>query len=323
MWSIHRILVAIKDPMACSLPAVAKATQLARAFDAELELFHAIDSSVYADMAGCNEDRALQTENDERMQYVQRLERIASRVRLHTKKVTVAAEWDFPSYEAILRRAECTGADLIVAECHAGPRLASAFRRLSDGELVRLSPVPVLLVRRARPYHRPTILTAVDPSCAFAKPQELDKDILRVGALLSKALRGKQHAVHAYVPTSVNDLARATAAGLPVTDVRPTEAKVRFDRLLKSSTVLPQHRHLIGGHPTEGVRNLARRLKAEIVVAGAVSRAGLQRLLIGNTAERLLNSLPCDLLVVKPPGFSNRVAIESHGPRVVSLVPPC
>lgn len=323
MWSINRILVAIKDPMACSLPAVAKATQLARAFDADLELFHAIDSSVYVDMADCNEERALHMEHDERIEYLQRLERIASRVRLHAKKVTVAAEWDFPGYEAIVRRAECTGAGLIVAECHAGPRFASAFRRLSDGRLLRLSPVPVLLVRGSRPYYHPTILTAVDPSCAFEKPRELDEEILCVGALLSKAFRGQLHAVHAYVPTRASDLARATGAGLAIADVRPIEAKVRFDRLLKGTSVLPEHRHLIGDHPVDGVRTLARRLKAEIVVAGAVSRAGLQRLLIGNTAERLLNSLPCDLLVVKPAGISNRVAIESHGPRIVSLVPPC
>jgi universal stress protein E len=322
MWSIDRILVAVKDPTAPSLPAVAKATQLARAFDADLELFHAIDTPVYGDIMG-DEDRALRAQREEQAQDLQRLERIASRLRLHTKKVTVAADWDDPAYEAIIRRSEAIGADLIVAECHAGSHMASGLRRLPDYELVRLSPVPVLLVRLPRPYHRPTVLTAVDPSRAFAKPAELDIDLLNLGTVLTKALRGKLHAAHVYVPTTVGDLARATAAGLPVPETSAFDAKKRFNRLLNGADIEPLHRHLLGGNPRDCIPRLAQRLRADIVVAGAVSRAGLQRLLIGNTSERLLNSLPCDLLVVKPAEFVNRVPSGRHGPRIVTVSPSC
>lgn len=49
MPPIRTILVAIKNPMARSLPAVDKAAQLARAFDARLELFHAIAAPVNID----------------------------------------------------------------------------------------------------------------------------------------------------------------------------------------------------------------------------------------------------------------------------------
>jgi universal stress protein E len=322
MWSINRILVAVKDPTALSLPAVAKATQLARAFGADLELFHAIDTPVYVDMVG-EADRASRTQREERAEELQRLERIASRLRLHTKNVTVAADWDDPAYEAIIRRAEATGADLIVAECHAGSHMASGLRRLSDYELVRSSPVPVLLVRLPRPYHRPTILTAVDPSRAFAKPAELDADLLSLGTLFTKALRGKLHAVHVYVPTGAGDLARATAAGLPVQETHAFDAKRRFNRLLKGADIEPLRRHLLGGNPRDCIPRLAQRLRSDIVVAGAVSRAGLQRLLIGNTSERLLNSLACDLLVVKPAEFLNQVPTENHGPRIVTMLPSC
>jgi universal stress protein E len=52
---------------------------------------------------------------------------------------------------------------------------------------------------------------------------------------------------------------------------------------------------------------MARRLRADVVVMGAVSRRGLARLLIGNTAEQALDELPCDVLVVKPRGFRTTV----------------
>ncbi|MBK6597436.1 MAG: hypothetical protein IPG25_05770 [Proteobacteria bacterium] len=50
MRPIKRILVAVKDPTAKSLPAVAKATQLATGLGAELVLFHDIATPLYADM---------------------------------------------------------------------------------------------------------------------------------------------------------------------------------------------------------------------------------------------------------------------------------
>jgi universal stress protein E len=49
------------------------------------------------------------------------------------------------------------------------------------------------------------------------------------------------------------------------------------------------------------------RVGAQIVVMGAISRSGLRRIFIGNTAERVLDALSCDVLVVKPPGFKTSV----------------
>jgi universal stress protein E len=36
---------------------------------------------------------------------------------------------------------------------------------------------------------------------------------------------------------------------------------------------------------------------------GAVSRSALERMLIGQTAEQVLDAVDCDVLVVKPPDF--------------------
>ncbi len=305
MRAIRRILVAVKDPGARSLPAVAKATQLARSLGAELELFHAIDSPYYVDMLGMTADRTRQMECDETGEYLQRLERIAARARLHTPRVSVAVELDYPAYEAIVRRALRIGADLIVAECHAGARVAAGLLRLSDWELLRLSAVPVLLVKRTRPYHHPTVMMALDPSHAFAKPAKLDEEIVRAGSVVSAALRGKLHAVHAFATAS---------AGM-------SGARVGLDQALRTTDIAPGCRHLVAGDPTRAVRDTARRLGADIVVAGAVSRSGLKRAFIGNTAERLLDCLPCDLLIVKPHGFPSSVPRSARGARLLAVEP--
>jgi universal stress protein E len=322
MDSIQRILVAVKDPTAASLPAVAKAAQLARAFGAELELFHAIDSSIYIDRLGCTEAGAHETEMTVRQEYLQRLERIASRVRLHAAKATVAAEWDYPGYEAIARRAEHIGADLIVAGSHSDGHSA-LLARLADWELVRFSPLPVLLVRSSQLYHRPRVLTALDPSEGYGKPQDLDQDILHLGTLLSSALKGQLHAAHTYHRVTARAMTLALAAGLSVTQASAAEARTDFDWELRGSDVASRHRHLLEGRASEALRRLAQRLKADIVVVGTVSRMGLQRLFVGNTAERLLHDLPCDLLIVKPAEFVSGVPSQCRDAQRVALMPSC
>jgi universal stress protein E len=319
MRTIRRILVAVKDPGARSLPAVNKAVQLAGALGADLEIFHALDSPYYTDMLGIASEHTRRIECDERSEYLQRLERVAARARLHTARVSVAVEWDYPAYEAIVRRSLKIGADLIVAECHAGRRVAQGLLHLSDWELLRLSTVPVLLVKRARPYHRPTIVMALDPSHAFAKPARLDAEIVQAGSAVAAGLRGTLHAVHAY-PTATGLGGAGAAAGARMQEAAAS-ARTGLERALKSTDVASSCRHLIPGDPTAAVRDTARRLNADIVVAGAVSRSGLRRAFIGNTAERLLDCLSCDLLIVKPAEFSSSVPRTARGARLVAVEP--
>ena len=46
-------------------------------------------------------------------------------------KISVAAEWDSPAYEAIIRRAHASKADLIVAERHAGRHIHFSAARVA------------------------------------------------------------------------------------------------------------------------------------------------------------------------------------------------
>jgi hypothetical protein len=61
---------------------------------------------------------------------------------------------------------------------------------LTDWELLRLSPAPVLLVKTPGPYRRPVVLAAADPGHTNSKPAKLDERILRASATMTGALRG-------------------------------------------------------------------------------------------------------------------------------------
>ena len=322
MRPIRRILVAIKDPGATALPAVAKAARIAAACGAHIELFHAIKATVWANTPAAYETAMSDLHETQRRHYQQRLERIAARVRLHGIKVATAVEYDFPAYDAIVRRACLIDADLIVARRRNRRSAMPGLLRLTDWELLRNSPVPVLLVKRSGLYRHPDILAAVDPGHAHTKPEQLDNEILGAGNQLAQVLKGKLHAVHAYTPVVVGGAATSVSASVAnrLDGYAAAQAKAEFDRLLEGSDIPRNRRHLVGDFPDVAINGLARRTHADIVVMGALSRSGLKRLLIGNTAERLLDELPCDLMIVKPPQFTSHVPRECNGPRLLAKV---
>jgi universal stress protein E len=196
--------------------------------------------------------------------------------------------------------------------------------RIPDWELLRLSPMPVLVVKGRRAYRQPVVLAALDPTHAFAKPARLDEEILRIGETVAGGLHGKLHALHAYspipeeLPPEIWSAADVTAA---VTSRARAAAKVGLDRSLKGRSIPRARRHLVGTHPVNAIPDVARRTKAAIVVMGAISRSGIRSLFIGNTAERVLDALECDLLVVKPRGCVNRVPRAKRGMRLAMSAP--
>jgi universal stress protein E len=318
--NIRRILVAVKDADAKTLPAVDKAVQLARAFGADLELFHCITERLSADAALLQEGGLVGAERALRARYRNRLDALAQRLRETGLTVNATTEWDFPVYEAVVRHARRVKADLIVAECHAGRRLAPWLLHITDWELLRTSPVPVLLVKNAKPYRNPVVLAALDPAHAFAKPAKLDSAILDAAEQFAKALRGSLHAMHAYnaVPVAVGPRSDVggTAAMEAIADMQD-RARKAFTRAVNGK-VKRSRQHLVSDVPADAIPATAKETHAALLVMGAISRSGLKRVLIGNTAEQVLNKLTCDVLVVKPASFVTRVPRLGRGVRITA-----
>ena len=211
MKPLKRILVAVKDPSARTMPAVRKAAQLARASGATLELFHALSETVLVDALEARRQSLREYEVQRRDAALKRLETVARRLRKHGIEVATGAEWDYPAAEALVRHALRTGADLIVAERHASRHVAGWMLAYTDWELLREAPCPVLLVKQARPWHRPVVMTALDPFHTHAKPSRLDHALLQASARIVTDLRGKLRIVHCVPPAVVVSAALATA----------------------------------------------------------------------------------------------------------------
>ena len=304
MRRMRRILVAVKDPAAPALPAVNKAAQLAKALGARLTLFHAV-----AAPHGLGDEQpppqlpAGELREQTRALQEAALQRIAGRLRRRGIRVVTAADWDYPAAEAILREAGRIDADLIVVEAHPHHNGHATFLRLTDWELLRHSPVPLLLVKLAAAYRHPRVLLALDPDHTFDKPARLDAQIVKMGSQVSRALRGSLHAVHAYTPIAPATLSRGLPSAAALADAQTREAAVAERKLAmatRAARIPRSRRHLSARHVPDAIEDVAAKTHSTLVVLGSVARSGLKNLLIGNTAERVLDHLGSDILLVKP-----------------------
>lgn len=299
---LARILVAIADPAGGPSHALRRASALAQATGASIEILNAIPSAMSEGTAHAPAEQFVRFESEQNRRA---LERMASPLRREEIIVETRVQTGYPAHEAILRRARLGQADLVVIEARKHRLFARLLLSQTDFELIRRCPVPLLIVKGRAAWRSPRILAALDPFHANDKPSQLDNKIVAIAQSIASLMRGSVHAAHVYRPYLGDILTEpvgAVAFAPNPAEERGYKSAIRrrFFEALGRYGIARAKGHLICGNPATEIPALARSLHAGLVVMGAVSRAGLKRIFIGSTAEHVLDSLHCDVLVVKP-----------------------
>ena len=307
MNPLRNILV-IVDPTAEEHPAVQKAALLAQKLDARLELY-------VCDTRAAREARiAAHARSGAKEPFVvdlkSVLEELARPLRDRGLDVATEVECADPLHVGLLDRARRTTADLIVKDTHHHSLAKRTFVTNTDWQLIRGSPVPLLLTKPNRWASTPRVFAAVDPGHTNDKPGVLDDRIMDYAALLAQRLNGELHLLHVYLPAAVIAAAASGSPPAPITISAHESAREEAQRrellrdLITEYRVVHENVHLKVGGPAQVLPHMAGALRADIVTMGAISRSGLKRVFIGSTAEDVLEHLPCDALIVKPPDFA-------------------
>jgi len=296
--------------------ALARARRLAESLGAPLELF------------SCEFDQAMEGSHfrvTERVEAARRarvassrdwLESQAEPLRKSGMPVTTVAVYANPGYEAVTRRALEIGAAFVVARTHHHPWLARATLSAADWQLIRICPAPLLLVKGGEWPARPKLLAAVDPSHRDDRHARLDHAILDLVEQLGGALDAEPWVAHCILSMASLE-STATLAMMPeALGSTPEEyagdlmhqLRASVLRLLENRAIPSAHVRLAEGRPEKELPRLVSDLDIDLLVTGSISRSRIEQVFVGGTAERLLDHVSCDLLVVKPPGF--RCAID-------------
>ena len=231
-------------------------------------------------------------------------------------------------YLEISREVLRGGHDLIMKE--AEPNESVLFGS-TDMHLLRTCPCPVWLLKPGHgnvPFSQ--ILAAVDPAPPpdetdllhlkaelAQKDEALDVKILELAGSLAEREGAELHVLHAW---------SAPGEGLVTGEVMLTQehvdryledsraaARKALERLLARFPAEPGRRfvHLLKGHPADVIAEFAKSGRADLIVMGTVARTGIAGLLIGNTAETILQRVNCSVLAVKPDGFVSPVVQDT------------
>jgi universal stress protein E len=302
-FKIKKILLAVTD--AGAKKAIVRAAQIARKSNAQIELFSAVRP---AGGLAASKAQLLRVSRAKLEEKLAELEGVARRLREDGIKVSCQAELEYSAAEAILGRVKELKPDLVVIEAHKHNLLARLMLSQTDFELIRHCAAPLIVKNAPAPQGRPVVLAALDPWHASGKPANLDAHICDVAHGMARGLGAKLHGVHVHAP-----LMRYEADSIMapvVVPVPPQEQKrhlaavrTRFRAEGRRYEIAPQNLHLRLGDPGLILPALVRSLKIDTLVMGAVSRSAVTRVLIGNTAERVLDALPCNALIVKPKSF--------------------
>jgi nucleotide-binding universal stress UspA family protein len=197
--------------------------------------------------------------------------------------------------EAILASAEETHADLIAMGTRGRTGLKHAMLGSVAERTLRHAPCPVLAVKAEDPGGPPRrVVVAVD----FSAPGDHACD---VGVALAERFAAEVHLVHAFdMPPAVlvpYDM------GIPETAITAARAVAR--RKLDAAVARARAAgveatgHLVDVPAAQGISDLARELKTDLVVIGTHGHTGLRHVLLGSTAERTLRLAPCAVLTVR------------------------
>jgi len=299
-------ILAVVDPTSTEQPAVDKAATLAMKFDARLELL-ACDTKFARETRAAAQLAKGEAFSASLEPFVNSL---AGPLRQRGLDVTTHCIRQDPLHVALCDWMKRSSADLVVKDTHYRSLLKRTFITNTDWYMIRELGLPLLLTKPRSWAEHPRIAAAVDPTHANDKPLALDHRILEYGKAFADSLQGELHALHAYLPALLVAAAMSSAAAPVFTAVPPEALRAEEDAKRKELLALtqpygvqPSHLHLESGTPSEFLSRVAAECHLDLVVMGAIARSGLKQFYIGSTAERVLQWLPCDVLVVKSPDF--------------------
>jgi nucleotide-binding universal stress UspA family protein len=325
MKTFNSILYVVEDPAAEPSAAVARAVSLAKNNQARLTVLHVAGEPRLGPFAGSIKIEDFRTRLQRRA-----TERLSELIGNAGGKTGVIADVRFGAvFVEVIREVLCNRHDLVIKTVGEGGAHSFLFGG-TDQHLLRKCPCPVWIMVGETSANYRHILAAVD----FDPWEEgdekssvddvLNRQIIDLAASLAASDFAQLHVVHAWQSITDN-MIRVFGSDMPENESTASRERERREHRARLDLLdnrirdhfgsevygyLSPRFHLREGTARDVVPAVATEMAVDLVVMGTVSRTGIPGLLIGNTAEVILNNLACSVLAVKPPGFVTPVTVD-------------
>ncbi len=307
MKTAYKKILVATDFSACSTAALDQAVWLARQTGAKIVLAHTLPDLrqlvttlpaearrdfFYGD--GDLFDTEVRRESDDKLRQV--IDGLNARDLDITSETLLGTP-----YLEITHAVQQEGYDLVLA----GTRGLSQWEQFLIGStarrLVLNCPSSVWVVKSEHRGPPKVVLAATDFS-------ENSLKATREGLHLAQLAQSEFHLLHV-IEELDEELIKRSPHGSPMRRDINEYSRLRLESLVRLLEVDPNRvsLHLSIGTAWQEVARTAQHLNADLVVIGTLGQTGLWRLLLGNTAEKVLESCHSSILTVKPDGYASPV----------------
>jgi len=309
----------LNEPTVDQASAVARAVSLAENNQAELTIVDVIPPSISSPSEVIANAQRVDVESDHRKMLETLVHPFSQRMQIRI--AVLMGKIYLEAIRAVLKN----GYDLLIKPAE-NPTWRNRLFGSDDLHLLRKCPCPVWLMKPPEKSNYNSIMAAVDFDLFVPQPAEhdLNREILGLATSLAFSDFASLHIAHAWEALAERKLvSRGGVASEGLTNYVATEQARHSNELYtlveklrgwigkEAYDFLSPRVHLPEGPAKKVIAPLAVQLQTDLVVMGTVARTGIAGLIIGNTAEAILDQLTCSVLAIKPHGFKTPVTLES------------
>lgn len=204
----------------------------------------------------------------------------------------------------------------IVIKLHEIDDLTGQSLGPTDMHLLRKCPATVWISRSSELIGSGPVLAAIDVDPTVQLNEELNHKILDIAGYLAEVNNNPLHIAHAW-EIEHESVLRDKRFNLEYERIDEELEQLRAGRETTLAQLTGHHKlseenhrlHFRKSSPSELIKAVCWEEKVEIVVMGTIARTGIPGLVIGNTAEKILNSIDSSVITVKPASFVSPVGV--------------
>lgn len=263
-------IFAIIDPTSDNRRLLKRAERTAKVRDAKILAYCCIYSNIPS-----RDPAALKQAEIERHELW--MDKLIAPLRERGVDIEYKIDWDPDWRDKLGEAANASGCDLILKSSYS-KRAPGRIRKSADWRLLRTANAPIFLLKREESLETARLLAAIKSHEPSHKHRKLNQEIIELAnEIISPYDHGQLHAVNAYKDWDdfINPADLAKYVG---TDRR--------------------NAHSVVGSAEDAIKETAHKIDAEAVVIGTVARDGIAGRVFGNTVERVLDQIDCDIITI-------------------------
>lgn len=283
MKTIYSILVII-DPKHDNSPVLARAKEFAKVMNASLHLLICSESK-----------KAKDTEL---------LSGLIDSLHQQAFQATSEIAWYNSYHQTIVNIQKAQNCGIVIKSHLPDSALKRVILTPEDWKLLRTCPCPILIVNENKSWVGRAVLAAVDLGNPDKHHVALHNTLVKVANTLTRIAEGSLHLVSVYPSPIFSEIHPDSHVPGMTPEIKEiyTSACKAYEQQYPALT--KENIHLSAGAADIIIPQVAKEIDAAICVIGTVARTGISGVLIGNTAEAILDDLTCDILVIKPESIS-------------------